>query len=366
MNDDLFTDEPAPESKGGLFTDEPAPEIGQFPNAPYAGSNPVLAPEEMVRNEPGLQDVSVPDALAVQGAAGLGKLGAGLAARGVGALAEAIPATENLPETVGRIADNQMLKSTGASMGQIRQLGPEVARAAAKTGREAGLGDVFSSEIGREKALQNLDKVTGAKIGALREAAGAAPKEIPEQVAEAVKSKYAPGALHEGEAGGLERALNTVKEAPPTHAGYAKAATDLNKFAAGNKIYQPTTAATDVANKLSALNNAGIAQSLGADKAAEYLKALSDEQAYKVLKPFFERGELREMAGRGGVRGIVQQAIQSLANKGGYRVTSKFMDALHDALTEGPSMKEALGKLAGAGTRMLPAGMADYVNRITE
>ncbi len=455
MNDSLFTDEPAPE-KDSLFTDTPAPEIGLF-GQPLgsdttsqhgwditAGKPIPMAPESEVRNEPGLQDVSVPDALAIQGAAGLAKgaagLGGKLLARGAG---EVLP--ENLVETVGRVSDNQMLKSTGGSMGQIRQVGPEAARAAAKVGREAGLGDILSNEIGREKALANLDRTTGQKIGALRQEAGNAPVGIPEKIAAHLESKYGTGGVYSGEAGGLKKALADVERvgsqtkplpvieqplktgephalfdyndpitgkssykvygdpaltgikttgnlpldqlgnikvvgkttkaaelgqepldlpgAPPTHAGYANAATYLNKYATGEKLKQPVNAATDVANALSRENNAGIVQTLGSDKGQEYLKALSDEKAYKVLEQFFNRGELREMAGRGGVRGLVQQAIQSLANKGGYRAVSKMTNLLHDAMTSPVDLAGTASQAVTSGSKMVPAALNDFLSQ---
>jgi hypothetical protein len=225
------------------------------------------------------------------------------------------------------------------------------------------MGDVFSTEIGREKALANLDKTTGSAIGGFRQEAGTAPKDLLDKAITSVSPKYASG-VHAGERGALDKAIETVKGIVgenPTHADYAKAATALNDYATANKIYQPVTAATDLANAISRENNAGIGQSLGADKAAAYLKSLSDEKAYKTLEPFFQRGELREMAGRGGVRGVVQQVIQSLANKGGYRVSAKFMDALHDAMTA-PMDLETVREAASTAGKTIPLEIADYVN----
>lgn len=362
---------------------------------------------------------------AIEGLYGLGKS----AMRGLG---KALP--ENIPETIGRVADNQMLKSTGASMGQIKQIGPEAAREAAEVGRNAGLGDVFSTDVGREKALEALDKTTGKTIGALREEAGPAPSGIPEKIAKELSTKYETGGSYSGEAGGVKKALEDIKRlsgevspdlpvvdpktitgepkalfaynqpdlagrggpetsmykvlgnhpnsgsqmtlsqlkeagipvigrearsvgkwepldltTPPTHAGYAKGATFLNDFATGNKLAQPVNAATDVANTLSRENNAGIVQSLGSDKGKKYLEALSNERAYKQLEQFFTRGELRDMAGRGGGKNMIQQMIQGLADKGGYRLTSKIADAIHKAMTQKTSLS---GITNAAGTAL--------------
>ena len=99
------------------------------------------APAEAFRQDvegPGIQDVSASDALTVQGTAGLAKLGAGLAGKGVGTLLEkAIPAvskanlgglesiipnTENVIPSIERVANNQTLKSMGGTMGQLGQM----------------------------------------------------------------------------------------------------------------------------------------------------------------------------------------------------------------------------------------------------
>lgn len=389
------------------------------------------------------QEHPISQGLNALGLYGLGKAGLGVAGRGAGLALE----STNLPETIGRVADNQMLKSTGAGIGQIKQIGPEAAREAAQIGREAGLGDVFSSEIGREQSLKNLQQTTGQKLGALRQEAGPASASVPDKIAADLESKYGTGGVYSGEAGGLKKALADVKRiaggqpaelpviaqgpktgplqalfdyndlitgkssyqiygdpklhgygttpnvpletlqekgipvvgqtskaaklgqapldqlsAAPTHAGYAEAATHLNEYATGEKLKQPVNAVTDVANRLSHENNESILKALG-PKAPEYTQALSDFKAYKVLEHFFERGELREMASRGGAKGLIQQAIQGMADKGGYRAVSKLTNALHEAMTEPLDVGEVSAKAMKSGALSMPAELSAYLEQ---
>lgn len=408
-----------------------APFIENAPAMAKEMVRPVTHPVDYFQEHPVSQTINA-----------LGLVGSALP-RGMGKAMEVTPGMKNIPEAIGRTADNQMLKSTGASMGQIRQTGIPEARAAAKVARESGLGDIFSTEIGREKSLANLEKTTGQKIGALRKEAGPAPTGIPEKIAADLKAKYGKGGVYSGEGGGLQKALSDVKRlggenkpdlpviqptgkvgepyalfegnitggsepglsqykvygdhpktgfnlnpeqlkdlgipitgraptpaainsepiglgTPATHEGYAKAATHLNQYATGEKLKQPVNAITDVANRLSHENNEGIMKALG-PKAPEYTKALSDFNAYKTLEQFFNRGELRDMAGRGGAKGIIQQAIQGAADKGGYRLTSKVADALHEALTKPLSIGKLSSQALKAGSITVPAELTEYL-----
>src|ERR1700688_2328176 len=105
MDNSLFTDEPAPEAS--LFTDTPAPPISHDP------TNPESMEFEKSTNYPtaAMTDVSVPDAMMVQGVGGLAKAGAGLATRGLGAGIEAV-APNALP-SIQETANSQLLKSIG-------------------------------------------------------------------------------------------------------------------------------------------------------------------------------------------------------------------------------------------------------------
>lgn len=318
----------------------PTGEKGLFGQTLYGA--PASEPQIDLEHSPNypnakMTDPSIQDAMMVQGVGGLAKAGAGLAARGVGAGLEALPLTKNIVPTIENTANDMLLKSMGPRMGQIGQVGGiEAARDAADVARNAGMGDVFSTEIGRRNALKAFTEGEGQKIGALREAAGPASPDIMDQVQKDLMAKYsAPNTLYSNEAPQIEKSLNTVRNMAgptPTNAGIAKGATELNQYAAGEKLKQPVNAITDVANKLSASNNAEIAQSLGSDKAQQYINALHNESGAFHLKPFMEKGAAREAVARGGGKGILQSLVQKAADTGGYRATSKGLDALHGAL----------------------------------
>ena len=331
--------------------------------------------------EPGAPDATVNDAMTVQGLGGLAK---GMAGK---ALTSGV--FENLPATVQRLADDALLKSTGYTAGQVRQLGqtqgPEAAREAAQYGREAGLGDVFRSQIGREKLLKDLTSQTGQNIGQLREAAGTAPISTEAEVKAYLQNKYGQGGLMGGKENGADQALEDIHrigrkgpmaadefgnpvpaEGPreaPTLANYSKASTFLNKAAVNpNSLKYPANVVTDAASKLSNVNDANIVQSLGPEKGQDYVQALEDARNQHILGPFLARGEAREMAKRGGVGGLIEDAFQKAMDLGGHRMASKALNATAGGLQDA-------AKTAAIGPNLLQSSpgwaqaLNDYLSR---
>lgn len=263
-----------------------------------------------------------------------------LGVRGVGAALDAVPLTENVLPSLERVANNQTLKGFGGTMGQLKQMaqgrdGMEALDEAARYARKNGLADVFTTEIGRKKTLDNLLEQSGQKIGSLRKEAGTAPADLVKNLLSNPKAnidEYLGDGLASGELPKVDQALNDIQRIGgpnPTHANLADAATYINKQAAGNKLYQPMTAATDVANALSDENNQGIAQALGSDKAKQYVDALTEQQQLHPLEHLEQKGELRAAGGRGGI-GL--QMVQKLADEFGYRLSAKTAATVHDAL----------------------------------
>jgi hypothetical protein len=123
-----------------------------------------------------------------------------------------------------------------------------------------------------------------------------------------------------------------IKPPGATNADIAKGITGLNKYAAGNRVNLPKNAFTDFAEKASAANDAEIAQSLGPDKASDYLDALNNESGAFHLQPAMARGFVRETVSRGGLNPITAIA-QKAADLGGNRLASKGLNAVHGALT---------------------------------
>lgn len=270
----------------------------------------------------------------------LNALGAGmLAAKGAGAALNAVPFTENMVPTLQRIANNQTLKGFGGTMGQLKQMeesgGRQALDEAAQFARSKGLSDVFTTDIGRGQMFDKLLESSGKKVGSLREQAGTTTPDIVNKVLANPKAnidEYLGEGLASGELPQVDKAIADIQRIAgpnPTHAKLAEAATYINKQAAGNKLYQPVTAATDVANALSDENNQQIAQALGPDKAQQYLAALDEQKKLHPLEHLQARGELRQAGGRGGI-GL--QMVQKLADEFGYRLSAKTAATVHDAL----------------------------------
>lgn len=266
-----------------------------------------------------MTDPTVDDAMIAQGVGGLAKGAAGM---GLGAAKNLM--AETIVPTLERKAGNQALRSMGASVGQVRQMGAEEARAAGKYGLDKGLVDIFSSEVGRDAKLKALSEQTGKTIGELRELAGEAAPGTAEKIGADLGPKYATG-VYSGEQGGLQKALEEVKNAGTSHADLAKTATKLNDYAAGAKLTQPANAATDVANALSRENNAGIVQSLGADKGKQYVQALDEYSNQAPIKQFMARGEAKEAAGLGS-NTAYGSVTGFLKNAAGHRLGAKTAD----------------------------------------
>jgi hypothetical protein len=297
-----------------------APSVGPWEK--YQEQNPVESADQSFEFErsgqyptAAMTDPSIQDYMVASGVAGLGKAGAGAAGKLL---------TKTIAPTLERSAANQALRSLGASVGQVRQLGVEPAREAGKYALDKGLVDVFSSEIGRETKLKTLSEATGKTIGELREMAGSATPGMAKQIETELAPKYASG-VYSGEKGGLEKALEEVKNSGQTNADLAKTATKLNEYAAGAKLTQPANAATDVANALSRANNADIAHALGSEKAGQYVGALEDYSKIKPLEAFVARGEAKEAAGLGS-NTMYGSLTRTLKNAAGHRIGAKVAD----------------------------------------
>lgn len=264
-------------------------------------------------------------------------------------------------EQLERIGRNQTMKGFGGSMSQIRQMAESGGiDKAARFANESGFNDVFSTSLGREKDLNNLSNATGAKLGQLREEAGTVlnPEGLEETVMTDPKmAKYLGQGLESGQAKDIPKALDDVQRisgSNPSYADRAQAATFLNKSAAGSKLYQPTSATTDIANIVSQDNNAGIHASLGPEKGAEYTKSLDEYSNLQPLKHLQDRGELREMAGRGGAGGLLHGVKQGVADAFGYRAVGKGAYAASDAASVvSEATKTARASLGGVTSQLM-------------
>lgn len=259
-------------------------------------------------------------------------------------------ALDTVGQYAGRFGENQAIKALGGSGGQIRDLGIPESRALARRATENyGLLDADMGPIGREETVQAMKQQAGHDIGDIREAAGAAPhpSDVEAQIRANLGDKYTSG-VYKGEAGGFEKALEDIRNLQnPTFADYAQKASDLNHYAAGNKLTQATNAETDVANQLSHLNDKGITDTLP-DMADQYADTKGTFQDMKNLEPMIERGESRSMASRG-ANTLFEQGKKFTEEIGAHKVAARMGMAAGDTL-QGASDSGAINKGAMATT----------------
>lgn len=209
--------------------------------------------------------------------------------------------TENtLAQYAKRIAQNQAMKTLGASGGQIGQIGAEDSRRIAQKLLDQGVIAPLRGPIGLEETVKGLSKQAGQEIGDIRNAAdkaGQAPQmtEILDAVKKHVEPQYASG-VEKGMAQ-LNRAREEIaKGGTGTFVGNARKATEMNEAAKKNALYRPQGPVTSTADVISRLNNESLKRVVP-DKTAPYEKALGDWGDYEAVKDFLARGERKELSG---------------------------------------------------------------------
>lgn len=303
--------------------------------------------------ESGATDPTISDAMNLTGGASLLKGGASLLGKAaMTGLGKVLPT--NIVKSVGESADEQLIKSLGGRVPATttpQQL--EDLKGAARAGRKAGLGDVFSTQAGRREGLSNHVAQEGKTIGELRKAGGAADSDALEQVAKdpAMRNYYREGLESKG-LPAVNDALGTAKGViedaggVPTHESIAKAATKLNRLGTKNKMYQSDAPMTDVANSLSGKNNADLVQKLGPEKGLEYTKALENESDLFKLEKLVNKGDVREMNQKGGFAGSLINPIKESTT---HRALSKGLNSAYEGMNTPVD-------IAGRAKGLLPAG----------
>lgn len=290
-----------------------------------AMAKPVTHPIEYGYEHP------VSQAMNVMGATGLGE----------GAL-------DTAGEYSKRFGQNQAMKAMGASSGQIGQVGIPESRMLAQSMIDKGVISPLRGPLGLEEKVDQLHNRAGENIESARKSAdlkGGAPQmsDILQQVKNNLENKYTSG-VNKG-----MPALNKAREeiargGTGTFQGNAQKATDLNTYAAQNKIYRPQTASTDVADTISHMNNEAMGKVLTPPENIKYTQARTDYGNLSKVKQFLERGERREMGGRGG---------SSLTKT----IADKTMDAIGNRTAA--SVGSGLGDILQ--TQNLPKGLAAYL-----
>lgn len=302
-----------------------------------------------------MTDPSIDDAMMLQGVGGLAKAAPKAALSLTGKLLNGLEATKNIVPTIGDLANEQFLKSVGGSAAQIGKYGPEKAREVAAAGRAAGMEDLFSTARGRKEGLKNLQETSGQNIGQLRMEAGAPSPDssLIDQIKAKIGDRYSSG-VGSSQASNYRNALDDVAKLK-SNASYndiAGKATEMNAEAAGKGIALPDTAATEVTKNLSNINDQGIAQSLGSDKAQQYLENLKTNSQAHALEQFAGQGERKTITQK---HGLAHSLIDAMADKGGFRSSSKGLNSLYEGLN---------APIGNVGTPMAKIGAANVMERL--
>lgn len=266
---------------------------------------------------------------------GLAKGGAGLLGKAAIATGEEGGLLNTLGQYAKRFGQNQAIKAMGASGGQLGQVGIPESREIAQSMIDKGVISPMRGPIGLEEKVGQLHTAAGEAIGGARKAAdvtGQAPQmpEILQNVKQYLEPKYTSG-TEKGMAG-LNRAREEIaKGGTGTFMGNAHKATELNASAAKNAMYRPQGAATDTADIISRMNNEAMGKALKPEQMAKYEQARKDYGELEKVKGFLERGERREMAGRGGsslMKTVADKTMDALGNRVAATLGSKTGDFL--------------------------------------
>lgn len=255
-------------------------------------------------------------------------------------------------------SQNMAVKQMGASPAQAKQIGEEGTQALGQYALDKHIVDPKVGSIGMKERTNAINKKAGETIGALRDQADSLrdpmqPIDVLQTIRKELDSKYARGSSS-GESGQYAKALQDVEDSKPTHAGISEMVTKLNKAANdANKLKQPHSAFTDVANVASRLNNERIKAAIGEKKAAMYDEALKDFGATKKIQEFLKRRASREVSGRMGPGSFMRDATQKFLDTVGYKAGARVANKMSSAVLQNPSM-----------ARNLPEMFKEFINQV--
>ena len=249
-------------------------------------------------------------------------------------------------------------RDVGITPLQARQLGHEGTRAVGQYAIEHGYEDATSGLEGKRRLNSQLLNKAGNTLDDIRSSADKTgkvyqPGELLNSVKSQLDQKYlkgvtpentSPRGIHGSQAGEYQRALQEVEDFDNTHVGAAKVATELNKFAnKANKLKQPTSAYTDVANAISRINNDRI-QNPVPQKAPIYEQALREYGVNKKIGAGLERKSAGEVK-REGPGSLTSNLFQKALDEAGYRVGAKATNKVSTAIKSNPGIAKSLPSL---------------------
>lgn len=318
MDDSLFVDAPHPDTQEDLFVDTPHPG-----DAAFSANREAIEPGVMGETAPLEQRLvnnattALTGATLPSGVAGLVKGAIGLGGKAV----ESLPGLKNSTEYLNRFAQNQMIKNVGGVRGQIKQLGPDKARAIADYMFEKGLAGPMTGSVGIEQNIANQTAKVGGKLGDIR-----AMAKTPHNVADltsSVRSKLDPEILvgaRSGESGVYQKALDELAKhgESVSPANLSKTITTLSREAKNlNSLKAPSGAMADVGRNLRGINDAAIKAQVPAKIGAEYEGLLGEYSKLKPLEAMENTGTIKEMTSKPGlVHGAVNRLMEGIGHKG--------------------------------------------------
>jgi hypothetical protein len=303
------------------------------------GDNPEAGAEKPVEQRLAENTVAAGSgAMLPEGLMGLGKAAMNI---GKSITAPAGEIADTAAKYAGRFGENQAIKSLGARMGQIGDLGIPESRATGRAMVERGIINPLQGPIGLEAKVKGLSNAAGENIGNARsmadERAFAAGESAPgiEDLTNLAKKKLGPsyesGHLS-GRSGTYNKALESLANpvikdtgemtgpSVGTFEGNAAKATELNAAGTPDKALSQAENSpySDIANMVSKENNAGIQSTMSPEEWAQHQKDLGDYSLFQPVKKFMEAGEKREMGGRGGAsltKTIYDKTMDSFGNR---------------------------------------------------
>lgn len=257
--------------------------------------------------------------------------------------------TPGLGDTIGdlltRKAKGMRLKEIGFSPGQVRELvkkyGEEKLFEISDIAKERGITKpIVGYKVG--KNIEGLRGSSGEAIGGFRElAAKRGGTHNMAELVNSIKSELDPVYLQgaqSGQKGTYMKALQEISRTQPTPSALAEKITYLNKVASKNRLTQSTGAFSDVANTVSRINNDLIAKVLNPAEFKAYQTALVDHSAARVMQKANSFKVGRELAGRPGPGGILQDVYKWGMETFGNKFVENISEGVGKALKKNPEM----------------------------
>lgn len=246
---------------------------------------------------------------------------------------------QNLGKSFVQKSKGMNLKEIGANPGQIRKLkerfGEPMVEGLADLAEEKGITKgFFNFQTGN--AIKELDKTSGANIGAVRRIAkerGAAhnPDELLAKIRSELDPIYMKG-TGSSQKGTYLKALEDIKNSGADVESLANTISDKNAFIAKNKLTLPLGPTKEVMKIANRLNNEKINTVLNPQEQALLQESLKDFSAAKVFDKMYGFTYGRTMGGRTGPGGF----WNTVKDVGGRKVMQKLYKNVGEGLQKTP------------------------------